>query len=270
MLYLIFFIVYSLSLPFLRPLASYLEIKIDFSVFSLILIIIGIASLLAYLFLKRERRLSVYFSLAVLFILTFRLLQGVGIKFNIEKIHIIEYLILSFSGFLFMKKRVKDSGIYIWSILLCSLVAVNDEVIQGIIAGRFFDSKDIILNLKVILLGHVYLLLVFRWHDHFKGKIKIPFSKITFISFCLNLIYLSAVLKLIIIGKSIDWEAGGYLKISLMIVALGFICVLLNTGSLFYYRNFQGDKLISFLLNGSSDLIILSIIIGKIAGIVFG
>lgn len=161
MRYWLILIIYSLSLPFLRPLADFLNNFISPAGLSLSLFILSFFILFVYLILKKEKRIGVYLSFLGLTAATYLFMKIVKTETPLEKIHIVEYITLCFLSFIALSRIIKKNSLYFWSIACCFLIAVNDEIIQGIIPGRYFDYNDIMLNFKTILIGHLYVFIIF-------------------------------------------------------------------------------------------------------------
>ncbi len=73
-----------------------------------------------------------------------------------EAIHFLEYGILSYFIFRALSYSVRDTTVYISALLIASFVGTMDEFLQWIMPNRFWDFRDIGLNIfasSVLLLG---------------------------------------------------------------------------------------------------------------------
>ena len=71
----------------------------------------------------------------------------------VEQIHFIEYGLLTFFFFRFLKHSLKSPWNYAGSVAGAFGVGVVDELIQGLLPNRFFDPRDIWINLWSAALG---------------------------------------------------------------------------------------------------------------------
>ena len=65
----------------------------------------------------------------------------------IEAIHLIEYGLLSILVFRALVHRIRDVSIYLIAILVVGIIGVMDEWIQWIVPSRFWDLRDVQINL---------------------------------------------------------------------------------------------------------------------------
>ncbi len=73
-----------------------------------------------------------------------------------ESLHFIEYGALGFLAFRAWTHRMRDPAVYFAAALVASLAGTLDEIIQWLIPGRFFDFRDVRLNLlagALVLIG---------------------------------------------------------------------------------------------------------------------
>lgn len=109
----------------------------------------GIISL--FLYLKRGHKL--FGSVLLLFILAGLFIVLSNTEFVAEKIHVIEYAILSFIIYHCIGKGESKGRIYFRILLIGFSVGLVDEMIQYILPNRVFDIKDIFLNFSSASLG---------------------------------------------------------------------------------------------------------------------
>ncbi len=68
-----------------------------------------------------------------------------------EALHLIEYGVLSLLLFRAFSRRYPDRGAYVVSFLLGALLGIVDEVIQWLTPERFFDFRDVAINVLAVL-----------------------------------------------------------------------------------------------------------------------
>ncbi|MGB2600513.1 MAG: VanZ family protein [Candidatus Omnitrophota bacterium] len=105
-----------------------------------------LAIFLYIIFLKKEKSPAKYLLLLIFFYIFFILSKLA--TFPAEKIHLLEYGILSvllYNAFKVDLDRY-DVRLYIWGSVICFLAGLIDEVIQLVLPDRFFDWKDVFLN----------------------------------------------------------------------------------------------------------------------------
>ncbi len=75
--------------------------------------------------------------------------------FPAERLHVPEYMLMA----VFVSRALYTcrAGRAFWALVICSLLGVLDEVMQGLIPARFFDVRDIVANGMAALAG------VFAW-----------------------------------------------------------------------------------------------------------
>jgi glucan phosphoethanolaminetransferase (alkaline phosphatase superfamily) len=80
------------------------------------------------------------------------------LKFPIEKMHFIEYGLLSIFVFKALRHNIKSRSIYLYSALIVFCVGFLDESIQYVLPNRVYDAKDVIVDgaagiLSLLLIG---------------------------------------------------------------------------------------------------------------------
>lgn len=105
-----------------------------------------LAVFLYVIFVKKERSPVKYLLLLVFSLILF-ILNNLAI-FPAEKIHLLEYVILGVLLYNALKVDLDkyDTRLYLWGCFICFVAGVIDEVIQLVLPGRFFDWKDVVLN----------------------------------------------------------------------------------------------------------------------------
>jgi len=93
-------------------------------------------------------------------------IPDIGIDFKDKIAH---FFVFGLFGFLIMRARSKEEiklplHAVKLTILYCSLFAVFDEVMQGVIPGRVADIGDGLANIAGVILGVIFFRLVWiRW-----------------------------------------------------------------------------------------------------------
>lgn len=115
-------------------------------------------TLYSYLDLKK-RSFTFYLALGLIFLCYGYLLKGLTIL--IEKIHLLEYGLLSL--LIYWAIKPKREGILIYAVILGAVFLVGwaDELVQRITPGRVCEFRDVLLNWKAGVLG-LLLVLAFK------------------------------------------------------------------------------------------------------------
>jgi len=74
-----------------------------------------------------------------------------------EAIHFLEYGLLGYFLFRALSLRIKSKTIYLVAILIGSLVGTFDEILQWIVPKRYWDLRDVGLNVLSGILFHIAL-----------------------------------------------------------------------------------------------------------------
>lgn len=84
------------------------------------------------------------------------------IELAIERMHFIEYGLLSILMFRALRHNLKDKSIYLWSGIIVFCLGFLDEGIQYILPNRVYDSRDVIVNGLAGVLGLLLIRFVLR------------------------------------------------------------------------------------------------------------
>lgn len=76
-----------------------------------------------------------------------------------EALHLVEYGVLSLLLYRAFRHRYPDCGAYVTSLLLGSILGISDEFIQWALPGRFFDLRDVLINVLAVLLMQLGLVI---------------------------------------------------------------------------------------------------------------
>ena len=78
-------------------------------------------------------------------------------RFPAERLHLLEYGLLAYLILRALQIDLADRPAYAWSLVLTTIVGLGDEIIQLVLPQRFFEFKDVFLNM---VSGGLALLLV--------------------------------------------------------------------------------------------------------------
>lgn len=106
---------------------------------------------------KKERAVEIYLLFFLLILITY-VLNKMAIR-PAEKIHLLEYGLLSVLVYNALKIDLNRYGIilYVLGTIFCSLAGFYDEVIQRSLPGRYFSWRDVLVNSASSLLGFVVI-----------------------------------------------------------------------------------------------------------------
>ena len=112
----------------------------------------SLAAAIAFLLLRRrEKRPSIYTAIALLAVLYYHLFHFV--TYPIERIHMGEYGLITFFIVMALASHGAGSIIYLWAVILAFHIGIIDELVQGVLAERYYDLKDVWLNAWACGLG---------------------------------------------------------------------------------------------------------------------
>ena len=63
-----------------------------------------------------------------------------------KRFHFFQYAPLTVLVFDALRFRCRDRGIYVWAMLLVSLIGLGDETIQWLLPDRYFGVVDVVIN----------------------------------------------------------------------------------------------------------------------------
>lgn len=135
------------TIPVVRPLVDFfvknagLQIKPAVNV---LFAITGAYLVFALIFKYKVTSLACYIWLACLGCIYVYLLSA--IKIPIERIHLLEYGLLSFFAYMAFRESFGKLKSYLFSFILTAILGWIDEGIQALVPGRYYDIKDVGLN----------------------------------------------------------------------------------------------------------------------------
>ena len=96
-------------------------------------------------------------------ILAFAYAWGLSrLKLPIERIHFIEYGLLSIFVFRALRHNIRDKSIYLWSGISVFCLGFLDEGIQYVLPNRVYETRDVIVNGIAGVLGLFLIGLCFQ------------------------------------------------------------------------------------------------------------
>ena len=142
-------VVIFLTIPLARLIQEYFEAWFGtrgYSVAAAIMAVFLVVVVSAYIFRRRKRRIARRLGLLVLLLLASVWVMSNQLQTPAEAIHFFEYGILSFLLFRAWSHHVRDRLIYPIAGLSLIIIAALDEFLQWMMPGRFWDFRDIRLN----------------------------------------------------------------------------------------------------------------------------
>ncbi|MFH1782999.1 MAG: VanZ family protein [Candidatus Omnitrophota bacterium] len=137
-------LIYS-TLYIVRPICNFLKKNAPFNeIVSLSLVVLFIFIVGIFFKKTKIKNIATYFLLALvacLYIITFKY-----IEYPEERIHLVQYGILAFLIYKALSFRLNGIRPYLIAFLLTSLIGWGDELIQGILPNRYYQTTDVMLN----------------------------------------------------------------------------------------------------------------------------
>ena len=144
-------LIYS-TLSIVRPICEYLKKHTPFAVFMNVLMACLLAALVILLVFKI--RIHRGASLVWLFFVLSGYSYGLWmIKYPEEKLHFVEYGLLAFLIHRACCLDLRKELSYIVAFILTSLAGWGDEMLQGVLPNRYYQTDDVLLNIFSGLLG---------------------------------------------------------------------------------------------------------------------
>lgn len=128
--------------------------------FLVAVVLVVLALYMVFYLIAAKKTISSFLWLPLL--ITFYVLALRMIELPIERIHFIEYGLLSILVFKALRHSIQNKSVYAWAALIAFLFGCIDEGIQYFLPNRSFDIKDITVNAVAAFFGLALLALVFR------------------------------------------------------------------------------------------------------------
>lgn len=147
------------TIPMARPVTDFLKKILPFGLLINLLALMLLAC--ALVLIARHvtfQKLSTLLS-AVFLVCSYGVMLS-AIKIPDEKIHFIEYSVLSFLMFFALQKTQSDWRCYFISFFLTSLVGWGDEGLQHLTPGRYYDFRDVVFNAIGGMLGLLFVFIL--------------------------------------------------------------------------------------------------------------
>ena len=116
--------------------------------------LIGLA-LLVFVWLRLPGAASTYATLGIIGLLVYYTMSLDNVPAN--RIHFFQYFPLAILALEALRFRFRDRNVYLWTFVLVGLIGVGDEFLQGLLPGRHFDTKDVVVNALAGLLALAFV-----------------------------------------------------------------------------------------------------------------
>ncbi len=149
-------IIYS-TLSLVRPICNFFKRELPFNlVVSVALVGLFVLIVLAVVVknkIKKKSTLLFLISIFLVYIISFK-----WIDYPEEKIHLFEYGFLAFLLYKSFSFNNKEKFLpYLFSFVISSLIGLGDELIQGVLPTRYYQTSDVILNSVSAGLGLLFV-----------------------------------------------------------------------------------------------------------------
>lgn len=104
-----------------------------------------------YIFHYKQKKLYLFFWILLFFMVYFFLMKG--LKFPAERIHFLEYGLLSYFAYKALERDLSKKKVYFFAFFTVILVCLLDEGIQYLLPNRVGDLQDVSLNIVSGVLG---------------------------------------------------------------------------------------------------------------------
>ncbi len=118
-----------------------------------LLAMVGLVLLLYMIAMRGEKGLFSYFMLLIILVVTLYMYKLKRDSTPAEKVHFIQYGLVSALWFRALYNDIKGRSIYLFAFMVSCLCAVLDEYIQHLLPNRFFELEDIWMNIGGCVLG---------------------------------------------------------------------------------------------------------------------
>lgn len=119
------------------------------------------------IFVGRKKDPLFYFGAAII-LLAFGLLVYFSCDFMAERLHLAEYGLLVVFVYRALSLRMKTVRVYTVVMLYAFAVGLLDEIIQGILPNRVYETRDVFINWTSVFLG-TCLVAGFTWRQFVSG-----------------------------------------------------------------------------------------------------
>ena len=68
-------------------------------------------------------------------------------RFPAERLHLLEYGLMAYLILRALQLDLTDRQAYPWSLVLTTVIGLGDEIVQWVLPGRYFEVKDVVLNM---------------------------------------------------------------------------------------------------------------------------
>ena len=150
-----------ISLPVMPGLWEGFVSKVgSFADYTAAVILVIFGSFIVFYLISKQKDIRSFIWLAILAcVYAFGLSR---LKLPIERVHFVEYGILSILLFRALRHHIKNKSIYLWSGIAVFSLGLIDEGIQYLLPNRVFETRDVIVNGVAGILGLLLIGLCFQ------------------------------------------------------------------------------------------------------------
>ena len=150
-----------ISLPIMPSIWKGFVSKVgSFADYAAAIILVIFGSFIVFYLISKQKDIRSFMWLAILAcVYAFGLSR---LELPIERIHFIEYGILSIFVFRALRHNIKNKSIYLWSGIAVFGLGLIDEGIQYVLPNRVYETRDVIVNGVAGILGLFLIGLCFK------------------------------------------------------------------------------------------------------------
>lgn len=153
-------LIYS-TLPIVRPISNFLIKNTPYNLLVNGFLVFSFLLILVLVFRNMTIKLKSTYALLALIIVLY-IFSLMYIKITDERIHLLQYGVLSAFIFNALRCNFKNTVSYVLAIVLTFLIGWGDELIQGILPNRFYEIHDVLINLYSGVLGLFFVFIKHR------------------------------------------------------------------------------------------------------------
>ena len=116
------------------------------------LVAVGLGILIWLIFVARVKQVRTYASLFALGFAYALILWKLS-TIPVERVHLLEYGLIGILAHRAVGHHAAEPGRTLLAVLVCLNIGLVDELVQGLLPSRFYDTKDVLTNAAAGLLG---------------------------------------------------------------------------------------------------------------------
>ncbi|MHA1568094.1 MAG: VanZ family protein [Alphaproteobacteria bacterium] len=129
-----------------------------------VILALAVAALVWMIGVARIRRVGVYLQFAALGAAYAIILLTLS-EMPVERIHLLEYGAVGLLAYRALRRRFAGTDQTVLAVLITLNVGLGDELLQGLLPRRFYDTKDVLVNTLAGLLGVLVAVLLTRGRE---------------------------------------------------------------------------------------------------------